>query len=42
MKEFVDKNKDEENKNLNFIKEYKEILEKLTKTINSNIYINKK
>ena len=40
-KEFIDKSKDEENKNLNFIKEYKEILEKLTNTINSNININK-
>ena len=40
-KEFVNKSKDEENNNLNFIKEYKEILEKLKNTINSNIYYNK-
>ena len=39
-KQFIDKSKEDENKNLNFIKEYKEILEKLTKTINSNININ--
>ena len=39
-KQFIDKSKEEENKNLNFIKEYKEILERLTNTINSNININ--
>ena len=37
MKEFVDKNKEEENKNINFLKEYKEILEKLTNNINTNL-----
>ena len=38
----MDKNKEEENKNINFLKEYKEILEKFTNNINSNLVNNKK
>ena len=35
--EYINKNKEQEKKNIDFLKEYKEILEKLTKTINNNL-----
>ena len=41
-KEFVNKSKEEENNSLNFLKEYKDILEKLTNNINTNLGVNNK
>lgn len=35
--EYIDKNKEQEKRNIDFLKEYKEILEKLTKTMNNNL-----
>ena len=39
--EYINKNKEQEKNNVNFLKEYKEILEKFTNNINANLVLNK-
>ena len=39
--EYINKNKEQDNNSINFLKEYKEILEKVTNSINANIVMNK-
>ena len=38
--EYIDKSEEQQKNDVNFLKEYKEILEKFTKTINDNIGLN--